>query len=84
MLNRKPTQDRQAPLTRFALAHPRWLAICSGLVISLWTLVIVGDMRAVAGAGMGLTAVVWLAWNSRGPARRREERLWNSDGTPRT
>jgi hypothetical protein len=78
-MTEQPRPKRQSRLTLFALAHPFRLAITSGLVIAAWAAVIVGDWRAVVGAGAGVFMLQCWIWGPRGLGRRREERLLNSD-----
>ena len=82
--NPKPRAEVQRRMALFALAHPIRFALLSGLAGALWAFAIVGDARAGGAAGIGMTVLVWLAWNRRGFLRRRELRLYDPEGRPKT
>ncbi len=83
MLSGKQIPNAQGRLTRFALTHPIRLALASGALVALWTAAIVGNVWAVTIAGVGTTLLVWYLWSPRGPARRREDRLYDESGLSR-
>lgn len=76
----------QRPITKFALAHPVKLALASGLAGGAWCLAVVGDARAAVPVGLFTCGAAWWLWSPRGPARRREGRLFGegaeTDETP--
>jgi len=83
-VTRKPIPLRQSRLTLFALRHPLWLAVASGVVIFIWTMVVVRDWRAAFGVDVGLAIVVGYLSSRWGWARRREERLYDENGVRRS
>ena len=66
---KKPIPLRQSRLTLFALRHPLWLAVASGAVIFVWTMVVLHDWRAAFGGGIGLAIIVGYLWSRWGWAR---------------
>jgi hypothetical protein len=80
MLKARRYPERQKGISRFGLAHPIALALLSGALLGSWAYLIVGDWRATAGVTVGFTALMWFLWGRWGPARRREQRLYDDDG----
>lgn len=73
----------QKELTRYALSHPIRLAVGSGAAGAGWAAAVVGDWRAIMTTGIGTALIAGYLWSPRGPARRRERRLYDDNGNRR-
>ena len=82
-MTRKQIPIRQSKLTLFALHHPVGIATASGVLLFVWTMVIVRDWRAGVGAGVAAAFIVGYLWSRWGWARRREQRLYDDNGDRR-
>jgi hypothetical protein len=74
---------KQKASARFALDHPVQVSLASASLLAGWASLIVGDVRAVVGSGVAAFLLQFGLWNRRGPLRRRENRLYDSDGNLR-